>query len=108
MKRGSTPWTRRSEESRNKLAVRRKRERLAWQEQIAGRPRPQTCEVCAQTGRIVFDHDHASIRFRGWICDTCNKVLGLVKESPVVLQLLAEYIVRTTKHVARTDDGGAD
>lgn len=60
---------------------------------LAGRPKPDACEVCTEPGRrIVFDHCHANGQFRGWICDRCNKTLGMVKDSPRLLIMLAEYL----------------
>jgi hypothetical protein len=60
---------------------------------IAGRPKPETCEICNELNlRIVFDHCHAHGHFRGWICDRCNKVLGLVKDSSELLSKLREYL----------------
>jgi len=67
---------------------------LAKREQVAGRPRPDLCELCNETSplRIVFDHCHKTEAFRGWICDRCNKVLGLVYDSPDLLRKLAGYL----------------
>jgi Recombination endonuclease VII len=67
----------------------RKRQRQA---EIAGRPRPDICELCGQPGAIVFDHCHSRGAFRGWICDRCNKVLGLVKDDPLLLRRMAGYL----------------
>ncbi len=61
-------------------------------EEIAGRPRANQCDICGSDGKTVFDHDHANGKFRGWICDRCNKVLGLVKDSPALLQEMAGYL----------------
>lgn len=85
-----------------------KRRSLAFKERlikkretILGRPRPILCELCNETGYergnkpntgIVFDHDHKSGKARGWICDRCNKVLGLVKDSAILLRVLADYL----------------
>ena len=67
--------------------------KLARQESQAGRPRPTLCELCGEFHqRIVFDHCHMSGRFRGWICDRCNKILGLVRDSPDLLRKLAAYV----------------
>ena len=61
--------------------------------EIAGRPRPSVCELCHSTEYpIVFDHCHAHGHFRGWICDQCNKVLGLVKDKPDLLRAMAQYL----------------
>lgn len=75
------------------------------QEQLMGRPRPLLCELCANppAGRgnkpgsgICFDHDHATGKPRGWLCDRCNKVLGLVYDSPELLRSLALYLEKHT------------
>jgi hypothetical protein len=59
----------------------------------AGREKPPHCEVCGDTNtRIVFDHDHATGKFRGWLCDRCNKTLGHVKDTPDLLRKLADYL----------------
>lgn len=67
------------------------------QEEIAGRLRPKTCEVCYLPGRIIFDHDHSTGKFRGWICSQCNLALGHVKDNIPVLLLLAKYLKKNGK-----------
>lgn len=61
---------------------------------LAGRPRPDKCEICSGGGKISFDHSHKTGKFRGWICGTCNSALGMVRDSPLVLRKLAEYVER--------------
>ena len=64
--------------------------------ELAQRPKPEVCEICDELNiRIVFDHSHARGHFRGWICDRCNRVLGLVKDSPGLLLKLADYLKET-------------
>ena len=41
-------------------------------------PEGTSCEICNRTERIVFDHDHKSLIHRGWLCDTCNRALGML------------------------------
>lgn len=62
--------------------------------EIAGRQRPDTCDICDTNavGRIVFDHCHDGGHFRGWICDRCNRTLGAVKDSLDLLRALANYL----------------
>lgn len=74
---------------------RRHAERVA----LAGRDKPDVCEICSEAGKIVFDHDHATDGFRGWICDRCNKTLGHVKDDPELLYKLAEYLERINVQV---------
>jgi len=76
---------------RSQDSVRRKRERLA------GRPKPDACEVCGSNEQyehigICFDHDHTTGQFRGWLCAKCNLALGLVDDNPERLLKLALYL----------------
>lgn len=73
----------------------------AKQEKLMGRPRPLYCELCNEHANspfghnfagIVYDHDHATGLPRGWLCDRCNKVLGLVKDSAELLTKMANYL----------------
>ena len=71
--------------------ARKEAERVA----LAGRAKPELCEICGGCEiRIVFDHCHAKGHFRGWICDRCNRVLGLVRDDPALLDQLAGYLRR--------------
>lgn len=78
-----------------------KKRRSAKQESEMGRPRPENCELCGAHGKsplghrfvgIVFDHDHATGKPRGWLCDRCNKVLGLLKDDVVLLAKMIAYL----------------
>jgi hypothetical protein len=46
--------------------------------------------------KIVLDHCHDTGGFRGWLCDPCNVVLGMVKDRPEILRDLADYLERVT------------
>lgn len=72
------------------------RERVAdAQERKAGRPRPDVCEVCEEKSdrKLAFDHCHTNGHFRGWLCHRCNLALGLMRDSPTLLQKLSDYVV---------------
>ena len=78
--------------SRNKDAVRASKKR-AKARKAGGREKPSVCDVCAQPSwRMVFDHCHATERFRGWLCYGCNVALGHVKDNPETLRALADYL----------------
>jgi hypothetical protein len=65
---------------------------LKIREKQAGRPKPKQCEICGAFGRIDFDHDHKTGKFRGWICHRCNITLGFVKDSKDLLNMLIDYL----------------
>jgi len=58
----------------------------------ATRPKPTRCEVCQLEEEIVYDHDHNSTAFRGWLCKSCNLALGYAKDDPILLEKLAVYL----------------
>ena len=37
------------------------------------------CVLCDSKNNLVFDHDHHSEKFRGWLCDPCNRALGTLE-----------------------------
>lgn len=40
-------------------------------------PQPDACECCGRSNvKLLLDHCHATITFRGWICGKCNTGLG--------------------------------
>jgi uncharacterized ferredoxin-like protein len=71
---------------------------LLLQEQVAGRPRALNCELCGRVGggvngeSTVFDHDHKTRKFRGWLCHWCNRTLGMVKDDPALLRKMIIYL----------------
>lgn len=53
------------------------------------------CEICAKhCKKLVFDHDHETGKFRGWLCHRCNVGLRYVEESTYMQAALA-YLART-------------
>jgi hypothetical protein len=70
---------------------------LRKKEALAGRPKPENCELCGRHGKgksMHFDHCHATGKFRGWICRACNVVLGQVNDDPAWLRKIADYAER--------------
>lgn len=78
--------------------------RIEWlkeqkhKERLAGRPRPETCDICGVKGSgknwICFDHDHKRGHFRGWLCVRCNTVLGRVEDDTGLLLKMVAYLQR--------------
>ena len=60
--------------------------------EVTGRPKPELCELCNKPGRICFDHDHVTGKFRGWICHRCNVVIGLAEDNIELLNKMINYL----------------
>lgn len=90
-------WISENREKFDAYQVERFGKKADAQEQQAGRPRPDVCEVCEEPNkkakRLAFDHCHTNGHFRGWLCDGCNLTLGLVRDSPERLRKLAHYLI---------------
>lgn len=72
----------------------------------AGRPPSIICELCSEVTKTVFDHDHASMKFRGWLCKRCNVTLGYVRDNP---ELLAKMILYLKRHsIEATNDSSKE
>lgn len=53
------------------------------------------CAACgAVTTDLVVDHNHDTDKVRGLLCSLCNSVIGFAKDSPKILQLCIDYLLR--------------
>jgi len=51
------------------------------------------CGVCKRTGlELCVDHDHATNKVRGLLCQNCNKALGLFQDDPDVTDAGTVYL----------------
>ena len=39
-----------------------------------------------------IDHDHKTGKVRGLLCNSCNHTLGLLRDDPIALRALADYL----------------
>ena len=76
----------------------------AAKERLAGRVRPDFCDICGgpPLGKkgLHFDHCHQRGHFRGWLCSNCNTALGLVRDDVNHLRKLIAYLQRTSRNTA--------
>lgn len=56
---------------------------------------PKFCEVCGSTERLCIDHDHSTGRVRGILCARCNIALGMLRDNPVYIDKLKEYLINS-------------
>lgn len=66
--------------------------RWSKKEKLAGRKKSEQCEICGSMGKICFDHNHQTGKFRGWLCTQCNSSLGFARDNCEILQNMVEYL----------------
>ena len=64
---------------------------------LAGKPtRPSLgtpCYRCARKDKLlVFDHDHDTLKHRGWLCDNCNRAMGMLGDNIAGMELSIKYL----------------
>lgn len=55
-------------------------------------PEGTKCVICGSTEKIVFDHDHETNEFRGWLCDPCNRSIGVLGDSATRIANVFNYL----------------
>lgn len=54
--------------------------------------RPETAKIGGKEKALSVDHCHATEAVRGLLCDACNRMLGLARDVPSVLEAGARYL----------------
>lgn len=49
-------------------------------------------EATPSTPRLYVDHDHITKKIRGLLCQKCNSMLGLCRDSVEILEKAIEYL----------------
>ena len=56
------------------------------------------CENCGRTNReLVFDHDHITLEHRGWLCDNCNRAIGMLGDDIPSIERVLKYLKKKKK-----------
>lgn len=62
-------------------------------------PMGTPCHNCGRTDRrLLFDHDHETLRHRGWLCDNCNRALGMLGDTIEALERMIRYLRFGNQH----------
>jgi hypothetical protein len=58
----------------------------------------EVCAICKRNCKtkksLSVDHNHATGKVRGLLCNTCNTALGMFLDSPVLLKRASDYLER--------------
>lgn len=75
--------------------------------------KPERCDCCGAKpndikGRrkvgLVCDHDHETKKFRGWLCQACNKGIGQLGDDIEGVKQALEYLIRVTEEKKETEN----
>ena len=59
-------------------------------------PPPGSCPICGtHTTTWILDHCHTTDKFRGYICDRCNRGLGCFGDDPLCVKKALDYLSTT-------------
>lgn len=50
------------------------------------------CQICSKTDDLVYDHCHATMKFRGVLCRGCNRSIGQLGDTLESLQRAVNYL----------------
>ena len=55
-------------------------------------PPANTCACCGKETQTKLDHCHKTKKFRGWLCDFCNRGIGLLGDNQDGLKMAIKYL----------------
>tara|TARA_B100000900_G_C20602172_1_gene726104 strand:+ start:91 stop:825 length:735 start_codon:yes stop_codon:yes gene_type:complete len=62
-------------------------------------PKGTLCAICNKPGKkgnkLVFDHDHKTCRFRGYLHNSCNRSLGVLGDNTEELLRALNYLIKS-------------
>lgn len=69
-------------------------------------PDGTVCEICKKSNNIVFDHHHTLNQFRGWLCNGCNRSIGMLGEDIHAIVATVNYMNKSDKKKLHINEKG--
>jgi len=67
---------------------------------IPNRPADSRCQCCREVRPLVRDHDHETGLFRGWLCQSCNRGIGQLRDDPKIIRCAFRYLNKSKKELS--------
>ena len=61
---------------------------------LCGKPPRAATKINARPKKLVFDHGHVSLKHRGWLCDNCNRAMGMLGDDELGMLISTLYIAK--------------
>jgi hypothetical protein len=59
------------------------------------KPDNERCQCCGQlTSKWYCDHDHKTLKFRGWVCFNCNQGIGFLGDNLIGVTKALYYLTK--------------
>jgi len=52
------------------------------------------CQICSSKSKLVYDHCHDTMKFRGVLCNKCNRSLGALGDTKEAIQKVLDYLTK--------------
>jgi hypothetical protein len=61
-------------------------------------PKPKYCQCCEKERKLCLDHCHITKKFRGWICEYCNRGIGQLDDNLLGVLKAVSYLENHEKN----------
>lgn len=90
--------------SENKIKIRLQRKGIKAKLNLISKIESHSglCDICSKPGdgrwsELSIDHCHGTGHFRGMLCSSCNRGLGLFQDDPVLMSKAIDYLIQYRK-----------
>lgn len=94
--RRSREWVAANRDRSRAIQLRAKRKAMRIPD--APYPKPECCENCGRKpfgiNQMHLDHDHVTGKFRGWLCGSCNRGIGMLGDDIAGVERAIAYLKR--------------
>ena len=68
--------------------------KITYEEYIKRMATSDCCEICGSKEKLSYDHDHKTMKFRGVLCNKCNRSIGLLGDTVEGIEKVLFYLKR--------------
>jgi len=73
--------------------------KITYEEYIKRMATSDCCEICGSKEKLSYDHDHKTMKFRGVLCNKCNRSIGLLGDTIEGIEKVLFYLNKEEQRV---------
>ncbi len=66
--------------------------KITYEEYMKRMATSDCCEICGIKDNLCYDHDHKTMKFRGVLCNSCNRSIGQLGDTLESIQKVIAYL----------------